>query len=212
MYESNESSNVCMTINSIEQTPSAFYKIEATGSVFFARQDYLQNVLLENLYCGYELSSDDICELEDSTLKVATERAAMEYLNRCEHSRFKLTQKLKNKNFSSESIDAALDFLEKQNFLSDYRFAIAWLRSRRFTKSEGRTKLYGELLARGVCANIANKALDEFFEEFCEQDILKSAYEKLKTKNSTNEKMMEKLMQKGFSFSMVKEFLREKES
>ncbi|MCR4789442.1 MAG: RecX family transcriptional regulator [Treponemataceae bacterium] len=163
---------------------------------------------MENLYADCQIPENQVYELIDSTIAFSVENQAMNYLNRSEHSRFLLTQKLLKKGFDSKGIEKALDYLESLNYLSDYRFAMAWLRTRRLSVSEGRSKLHSELLSRGVNAKIAKEALDEFFEEFPEEELIEKAIEKLKRMSCPQEKLTEKLMKKGFSMSLIKKSLK----
>ncbi|MGP1587910.1 MAG: regulatory protein RecX [Treponemataceae bacterium] len=193
------------TIKSIEETSVECYKItSSTGVAFFARQIYLQTLVLDRLYSGCVLLPAHIEELENSTIIVACESCALNYLNRSEHSRFLLSQKLYKKGYEKYAVEISLDYLESKNLLSDYRFSLAWLRERRIKNPEGRVKLYGELLKRGVDCSTADNALDEFFIEFSEEEFAQKAYRKLFRQGFSNDKIIEKLYKKGFSSKLIK--------
>ena len=51
---------------------------------------------------------------------------------------------------SLKYIDKVLSFLESKNYLSDERYAAAWLNDRRINHYEGQTKLLLELQSRGI--------------------------------------------------------------
>ncbi|MCR5698612.1 MAG: recombination regulator RecX [Treponemataceae bacterium] len=202
---------LCITIDSLEQTPAGIVKITTpTGSIFLLREDYLENSLVQDYYPSRQFMSYEVLGLDliESTLCCAVENAALNYLDRSEHSRFLLEQKLRNKKFGKNQIAKALDYLEGKNLLSDSRYALSWLRTRRLSVSEGRTKLFAGLAERGVSRKTAQEALDEFFEEFPEEDLLDKAMSKLQKTGCSEEKLFEKLMKKGFSASMIRKKLQ----
>ncbi len=208
-----EGEKLCVVIDSVEPTPSGCVKITTpSGSIFLLRDFYLENSSVSDYYPGLELSSDDMRSFEMlvSTLCCVVEGKALDYLNRSEHSRFSLEQKLIKKGYGKSEIEKALDYLESENLLSDKRFALAWLRTRRITKAEGRTKLLSELLTRGVDKKTAVESLDEFFDEFSEQELLEKAFYKLNKNGISDEALFQKLMNKGFSVSMIKKIFKEK--
>ena len=196
-----------MIVDSVEVTLSGVVKIAMPdGSFFFLRQPYLQTTQISDFFVGAEFSQDDVHVLEalESTLCYTTEKKALDYLNRSEHSRFLLEQKLKAKKYGIPEIKAALDYLEEEQLLSDKRYALAWLRTRRITKSEGRVRLASELASRGVEKKVIQDALDEFFAEFDEDEILLKAIEKLNKKNLSYDEMVTALVKKGFPLTNIK--------
>ena len=204
---SESTSELCITIDTIETTPSGIVKVTTpTGSIFLLRQFYLEHSRVEDFYVGKVFTENDLAALDllESTLCLVVENAAMNYLNRSEHSRFLLEQKLRKKQYGKEEIRRALDYLESENLLSDSRYALAWLRTRRITKSEGRTKLLGELMSRGIDKNTANEALEEFYSEFSEEEMLEKAMYSLQKKGFSGDELYSALIKKGFSPKTIK--------
>lgn len=205
-YSTNET--LCYSINAICEVSSGCYKITpSAGPSFFFRDYYLSTVKIEDIYCGKIFNNIEFNEIINAGLAYTVERKALDYLNRCEQCKSSLTLKLQKKGFDVLSINKAIDYLVKKNYLSDYRFAVSWLRNRRITNSEGKTKLYMMLLSKGISSNIAKEALKEFFSEFNEEDMLKKAYAKCLRKNIPEEKIREKLFYYGFSNEMIKNYL-----
>ena len=91
-------------------------------------------------------------------MKEIYEKAIM-LLSRREHSRYELRLKLL-KRFAAEDINQVLDELEKNNTLSDQRFADAYLRVA--IKKFGRIKLMRELNQRGVDNEIIDAAMTKW--------------------------------------------------
>jgi regulatory protein len=144
-------------------------------------------------------------EKENNTEELQAYAKAADLLDRSEHCRFLLHQKLSRRGFSNETIVKALDLLEQKGSLSDSRYALAWLRTRRIQKYEGRQKLAVELAVRGIGREIARTALDAFFEEIPEEVCCQRAVEKYcRTGSKTPEQIQVYLLRQGFSAAMLR--------
>lgn len=174
------------------------------GTSFYVRLEYLLTCPPEKVAAGAELTEEEFSDLMDAALSYAAERDAVAYLERSEHSRFLLKTKLLKKKHSAASIERALDYCEERNWLSDSRFAGAWLRSRAITHIEGRIRLQGELAARGVSRQVAQEALDEFFEAESEEDKCIRAREKLIAQGKEGDALLRALARKGFSEKIIR--------
>ena len=191
----------------VETSYSGMFKLTPEeGSSFYIRKDYLPEGLFEKIDVGVEFNAEETDSLLDAGLTCAVEFKAVSYLARAEQSRFGLTRKLIEKKYEKKYVEAALTYLEGRGYLSDLRFATAWLNTRRINHYEGRSRLEAELAARGIARDIAGKALDEFFSENDEDEICRKAYEKL-SKNKSDEKLTAALMRAGFSLKMIKRVL-----
>ncbi len=199
-----------MTIKSIAETSyEGMFRVEPKeGPAFYIRKDYLPTLNFDLLEPGAEFNELETDEILDAGLICAVELKAVGYLARAEQSRFGLTQKLVNKKYDKKYIDAALTYLEGRNYLSDARFARAWLHDRRINHFEGRTKLAAELGARGIGREVAAAALDEFFEENDEAQICARAYEKFVKQGKEGEKLVAAMMKAGFAYKMIKDVLQ----
>ena len=106
-------------------------------------------------------------------------------------------------------MEGVLDALEERDFLSDRRFARAWLNSRRIGHYEGRSRLLSELAARGIDKEISKEAVDSFFEEFDEEEICRKAAKKFVAQGKSGEKLMASMQRAGFSWKMSAAALRD---
>ena len=176
------------------------------GSAFYIRKEYLPEGIFERLDVGEEFSEEEADSLFDAGLTCAVELKAVSYLARAEQSRFGLTRKLIEKKYDKKYVEAALTYLEGRGYLSDLRYATAWLNTRKINHYEGRSRLSAELAARGIVREVANKALDEFFAENDEDKICRKAYKKL-SKTKSGEKLTAALVRAGFSLKMIKRVL-----
>ena len=202
--------NIPMTIKSIAQTSyEGMYKITpGEGPAFFARQEYVPGITLDELMAGSEVAPEHDDTLLDAGLAAAVELKAVTYLARAEQCRAGLTKKLIEKKYDKKYVGMALDYLEKRAYLSDERFARAWLHDRRINHFEGRTKLAGELATRGIGREVAAAALDEFFTENDESQICRKAYEKFTRQGKEGEKLMAAMIRAGFTYKMIKDIVQ----
>ena len=188
----------------VESSYSGMFKLTPEdGSAFFIRKEYLPEGLFERIDVGVEFDETDTDSLMDAGLTCAVELKAVAYLARAEQSRFGLTRKLIEKKYDKRYVEAALIYLEGRGYLSDLRFATAWLNTRKINHYEGRSRLSAELAARGIARDVANKALDEFFTENDEDELCRKAYEKL-SKSKADDKLTAALMRAGFSLKQIK--------
>lgn len=194
-----------MIVKSIAETSySGMFKVAPEeGSAFYIRKEYLPEGLFERLDIGAEFDDDETDSLLDAGLTCAVELKAVSYLARAEQSRFGLARKLIEKKYDKKYVEAALSYLEGRGYLSDLRYATAWLNTRRINHYEGRSRLSAELAARGIARDVANKALEEFFLENDEEEICRKAYEKL-SKSKSGEKLMAAMLRQGFTQKQIR--------
>ncbi len=197
-----------MTVKTlVESSYSGMFKLTPEeGSAFFVRKEYLPEGLFERINVGLEFDDEETDFLLDAGLTCAVELKAVGYLARAEQSRFGLTRKLIEKKYDKKYVEAALTYLEWRGYLSDLRFATAWLNTRKINHFEGRSRLAAELAARGIARDVAGKALDEFFTENDEDELCRKAYEKL-SKSKADEKLIAALLRSGFSMKQIKSII-----
>lgn len=195
-----------MTINTIVETSySGMFKLSPQeGPAFFIRPQYLNSINKDRLEAGSEFSEEESDQLLDAGLACVVELKAVEYLARAEQSRFGLNRKLLQKKYDKKYIEMALDFLESKNYLSDQRYARAWLNSRRLNHYEGSGKLMAELQSRGISKEISLAAVKEFFTENDESEICRKAWEKFVKRGKEGDKLITAMLQAGFTYKMIK--------
>ncbi len=203
-----------MVIKSIAETSySGMFKVAPEeGSAFFVRADYLPDGLFDRIDTGADFNETETESLLDAGLTCAVELKAVGYLARAEQSRFGLTRKLIEKKFDKKYVEAALTYLEGRGYLSDLRFATAWLNTRKINHYEGSSKLCAELQARGIDKATAESAVNDFFIENDEYEICRKALEKHIAKGKKDEKLISSLLQSGFSYKLIREVMSANEN
>lgn len=196
-----------MTIKSIAETSySGMYKVSVEeGPAFYIRKEYLQDIDFDSIETDAVFENEEEDKILDAGMACVVELKAVNYLARSEQSRFGLSRKLYEKQYEKKYINMALDLLESKKYLSDERYSRAWLNTRKINHYEGRTKLLAELTSRGIEKSVAQSAVEEFFSENDESEICLKAFEKLKSKGKTGQKLLQALFQAGFSSRLLRE-------
>lgn len=133
---------------------------------------------------------------------------ALRFLSMREHSRLELSRKLARHAEEGDDIEALLDFLEKNNWLSQERFAESLIH--RKASRYGNSRVVAELQSHGV----NGEALAELKSELAESETAR-AVEVWRRKFGTvaqdaheRARQMRFLMARGFSQRAVREALK----
>ncbi|HEX8611006.1 MAG TPA: recombination regulator RecX [Telluria sp.] len=129
---------------------------------------------------------------------------ALRYLSMREHSRLELGRKLARHAEEGDDVEALLDFLEKNNWLSQERFSESLIhrRSARF----GNSRIMAELQSHGV----RGEALQELKAGLVDSEMARARevwerkYGTVASDPAERNKQMRFLMQRGFSQRAVK--------
>ena len=129
---------------------------------------------------------------------------ALRYLSMREHSRLELGRKLARHAEEGEDVDALLDFLEKNDWLSQERFSESLIHRRAGRFGNGR--IVAELQSHGV----NGEALKELKSGLAENEsaraceVWRRKFGEVATDPAERNKQMRFLMQRGFSQSAVR--------
>ncbi len=209
--QSDNDEHTVFEIAHIRQVAEDCYNIVSSeGPSFFIRRVYLTQVDAESLYDGMTVTAEEAQDLISAGFCCQAERYAVSLLNRCEQNRFGLSLKLLKKGFSGIISVKVLNHLEEKKMLSDRRYAVSWARSRLKSKGESKSRIYLELLSRGIDKKVAEEALEEVFTAIDENLLLKTAVEKYRLRGYSDDKLVKKLVVMGFPFKSVKSIINEK--
>ncbi|WP_407427076.1 regulatory protein RecX [Treponema sp.] len=146
----------------------------------------------------------------DENVRLAVEAAARS-LARAEQCRAGLEKKLLQKEFDSNTIAQALDFLEEKGYLSDERYSSSWIRTHCSFRQYGKARLLKELISRGVKKSIAENAIEEYFISNSEEDFCRKALLKLLAQKKDKQKIFRSLVSAGFSYSIIQRVFKNNE-
>ena len=143
----------------------------------------------------------------------------------------RLREKLqKSEHYTEEIIERTLSFLKEYDYINDYRYCMQYLEENAHRRSakDMQSKLYG----RGVDGSVIREAMEDFqrkhreereessFEEQKENEPERIALKRWLEKKSRNmdlsdwkerQKLTASLLRKGFSYSMIQEYLQQEE-
>jgi len=177
------------------------------GSCFFVTDSDLKDIGISalDLVCGLELSGAVIDRLKHSSLVRQVREKALDLLARAPHTTFSLRMKMHKRNFESRAVEEVLQFLKRQEYLDDRRYAENWLRSRIERRPEGRAVLIAGLLRKGVPREIAEGSVNRYLTPALERENAFRALEKLKRSGETDPaKLRRKLRARGFPFPLIR--------
>jgi regulatory protein len=155
-------------------------------------------------------------ELEEKIVTRA-KNAAYRLLTYRPRSRRELGEKLRDKEFPEELIEAVVDHCARLGYLDDRKFATQWASSRVRLRSFGRRRIERELRGKGVDRETISAALEAVFSPDTELGTAREAAEKkMKTLTSADRETRRRrlagfLERKGFSFEIIRSVLRETE-
>ena len=207
LADASSSASVNSTLIAVEHTSSDTVKLVLSGDVsIVSRPRYFDEPLaVEDI--PLSLTESQIDNLYRAGRRFLAEKQAVAYLNRAEHSFYQLTVKLQKKGYIKNEYQPALNYLRAEGTLDDSRFAGAYLHTRNLSKKEGHVRLFSELRRRGIAADTAKQAVDDFFSEVDEASVCESATRILIHKGYTERKLYSALQRKGFPFSMIKRYI-----
>lgn len=164
------------------------YKKSTNGRYIISLEDDSKLSLYEETILEYNLlltkNIDDIEEISKFNMQYEAYYIALKSIN----SRFKSIEEvrkmLKNKEYSSEIIDFAVDRLIKQGYLNDKLFAKLYINNQIVTTSRGPLRIKKDLSDKGVDNNIIDEELVEFSEDIQLEKIDKIINKAIKSNHS----------------------------
>ena len=125
------------------------------------------------IHVGDEVTTEILKLLREDDMRWRVRQAALHLLSYRPRTEHELRIRLHAKGFHDNFVESCLRLLENQGLLNDHAFALAHVRSRIRFHVRGRVRLSQELRQKGVSTKIANRAIDEVFndEETSEEEL-----------------------------------------
>jgi regulatory protein len=185
------------------QQRGARYSIFIDASYRFSLSE---NQLLElGLAVGDELEAGRIEELSERSTEGKALDRAYNYLSYRPRSLKEMRDYLRNKDYDAAVIDTVVQRLVDQDVLNDERFAAEWVADRRLLQAKSATALKVELRQKGISSDIVAGVMEAIGPEEEIEAILQLVQRRrLQQKYGDEQKLMQYLAGKGFSFSTIK--------
>lgn len=133
---------------------------------------------------------------------------ALRYLSLREHSRTELARKLARYAEEGDDVDALLDFLQKNNWLSDERFSESLINRR--SARYGNNRILAELQQNGVRGEALEQARGTLAQDEGERacEVWRRKFGEVASDPAERAKQARFLLQRGFSQRAVREALK----
>lgn len=141
---------------------------------------------------------------------MSAKSVAVRLLSRREHSALEIRDKLQKRDFAEPEIEQAISELQQGGWLSDERFAEAYIRMRQ-QKGFGPVRIAVELNERGVNESIIDGLLqadDESWRSSLRQQYLKKYKDTVIDDYNEKAKRIRFLQYRGFTLDMIYKLLK----
>ncbi len=142
---------------------------------------------------------------------MSAKSVAVRLLSRREHSAFEIRDKLLKRDFDSEEVDRVIIELQQGGWLSDERFAEAYIRMRQL-KGFGPVRIAMELNERGVKEHIVDDYLhadDDSWRQTLEQQYRKKYKDKPIDDYNDKAKRIRFLQYRGFALDVIYQVVKD---
>ncbi len=127
----------------------------------------------------------------------------LDLLSRRGYSSKELSDKLKERNVSSQTANEVLARLTEEQLICDEEFARSFVRSRQLYHKQGFYKIRQDLARKGISLS------EEEYDKDAELKTLKELVKKLVSQNLEPQKIIRRLLAKGFRYGDVVSTLQE---
>jgi regulatory protein len=140
---------------------------------------------------------------------------ALRYLSYRDRSKLEVTHYLEKKEHSHPIIQQALGALIELGYINDQRFALQWGRHKINKQKLGKSRLYVELLNKGIDKEILESTLATLYEDNTEAELAaQCARKKLNSLKDVEEekkkrRLIQHLKRRGFSADIIYQSLKD---
>ena len=204
LEESSSSQNVNFFIQKISERGSAVeIKLSDSSPFFILADDYKEAGFSE----GEEISPEKYNQLKKLDEKRSAVKKSVDLLSISSQTEYLLKTKLLKRGFSREASEDAVSYLKNKNLINDTDYAKQWVISRLRKNPSGPYILKGMLSARGVDRETADSVVNSLFtDETAEKAISVQAEKLRRNKKNTDEKIIRKLLSKGFAMKDIRKY------
>lgn len=162
----------------------------------------------------YAMPASFAAELEREEESRRAMDAALQYLTANDRTRSQMERHLAGKGFSEEVVKATIEKLENYGYVDDRDYAARFVRQQVENKGLGRRTVAGKLYRRGIDSETAKEALSAVDEETERKNAISWAIRfshKIDEADprKKREKIVRRLVLKGFSYDVINSALRE---
>lgn len=156
------------------------------------------------LEVGQSISEEKIKSLLSQDEIESAYQLALNYINYQPRTKSEVTRRLERNSIPEQTIQSAVNKLEKKGLLNDYQFAKDWIENRNTFRPRSRRALAYELNNKGINPNTITALLDEVDEPAMAYRAASKQSKKYRHDNwdSFRKKMFGFLSRRGFSYEL----------
>lgn len=197
-----------MLIETLKKDKKHCFKLELSdGRVCFIDSDVCAQYAL---HPQDEICEEKLCEIIKRSEFVRAKERALWYLDRCDRTEKELFEKLREAGFGEESVLNVLGFLKEYSLVDDRRFALNFTQIKaenNVSKREIKSKLYQKGISREIIDEVLeNTQTDEYAQITA---LIEKKYRSRLCDKESTAKVFAALIRKGFSFSAVRDVLKQ---
>ncbi len=202
-----------MRITALEQQARSPERVNLYIDGTFSLGISAELMLKLDLHIDQELSAEELAEIKGEEARQQAVERAINYLSFRPRSQAEVRRYLRKKETPPEIIEAALERLNRLDYVNDKAFASFWVENREQFNPRGSQALRNELCMKGVEREIVDEAVnDEHDEELALRAGRKKALILLQNAEMDYTKFRNRLgsflQRRGFSYAVVARVVR----
>ena len=202
-----------MRITALEQQVNNPERFNLSIDGKFALGISAELMLKLGLHSGQELTEADLEQIKSEEMRQQAVERAINYLSFRPRSQAEVRRYLRKKETPPEIIEAAIERLQRLDYLNDRDFTSFWVENREQFNPRGSRALRSELRTKGVDREIVEEMVsDENDEELAMRAASKKAATLLQTPEMDYTKFRNRLggflQRRGFSYDVVARVVR----
>lgn len=187
------------------------YNIFIDGEYAFALP--MQDILYFKLKEGKEVAEDTVAFIQKNLIYIKAQDTALRYIGYKMRTVKEIRQKLAEKEFSEETIEEVIAFLEKYGYADDREYCRKYIKEKLRMKPKSGYALKIELRQRGISTRIIDEVMAE-----TEMDEEGDAFRWLERKSrgqwppendKKKKQLYDFLLRKGYSYDIIGEAFRQ---
>lgn len=193
-----------MKITKIEKKKRLYLLELDVSEKLYITEDTIVRFMLSK---GKEITEQELSEIQDHAQFSYGKNLALYHLSFKQRTAKEVKDYLTQHDIQPEIISQVLDNLKKDNWINDRKYANSFIQSNLLTGDKGSFVLKQKLSQKGISSTIIEEELNQFdFTELTDkvaEKLLKKYQGKLPSK-ALQDKILQSLINKGFSYSQAK--------
>ncbi len=165
-------------------------------------------ILKHQLLFKKEITMEKLEDILKENEKYIAYEMSLKYISKKLRTKKEIEKYLEKNNISKESIEGAINLLEKNKALDDNMYASAYVNDRILLSNDGPNKIKRNLIELGINEEAINNAIEKFDSKLQKEKIDKIVEKEIKiNKNKSNQSLKEKIIQKVYLLGYDKQLI-----